>query len=75
MDNFVDSLKLVDNNKEELNLYFDTLWSFIKSGKVKLALDLHIKYNNKNYNIDFKNGFSSNEKGNIGLLLILEVIV
>ena len=32
---------------------------------------MHVKKNNKHYNIDFKSGFGSNEKGNTNRLLVV----
>jgi hypothetical protein len=46
----------------------------VTSGEIKLELDLHFKQNNQFYNIDFKSGFSSNEKGNTNRLLLVATI-
>ena len=43
----------------------------VTSGEIKLELDLHFRLNDTNYNVDFKSGFQSNEKGNTNWLLLV----
>lgn len=71
---FVRELMLKDDEKEQIGIYFDTVWSLVESGGIKLGLDLHFKQNGIYYDIDYKSGFSSNEKGNTNRLLLVASI-
>ena len=44
------------------------------SGEIKLELDLHFEDGVNKINVDFKSGFSSNEKGNTNRLLLVATI-
>lgn len=44
------------------------------SGEIKLELDLHFEDELNKYVVDFKSGFSSNEKGNTNRLLLVASI-
>jgi len=71
---YIDKLTITDKEKLELKKYYEKIWSMVTSGEIKLELDLHFIQNNQFYNIDFKSGFSSNEKGNINRLLLVATI-
>ncbi|MDD5933680.1 MAG: hypothetical protein PUC70_05315 [bacterium] len=68
---FISNLAIEDFKKDVLKGYYDRTFSFIDSGSINLSLDLHIEYESKKYNIDFKSGFNSNEKGNTNRLLLV----
>ena len=63
------SLDIDEKEKENLHNHFNAVWSFVDSGSIQLKLDLHFKDENAIYNVDYKSGFSSNEKGNTNRLL------
>ena len=71
---YIDSLDLSDEIKEELKRHYDVPWTMVDSGGIKLGLDLHFEQNGIHYNCDFKSGFSSNEKGNTNRLLLVASI-
>ncbi len=71
---YIDSLNLDDREKGQLIQYYDKVWSLVTSGEIKLELDLHFRIDGKNYNVDFKSGFQSNEKGNTNRLLLVASI-
>ena len=71
---YIDSLDLPDEIKEELKRHYDVPWTMVDSGGIKLGLDLHFEQNGIHYNCDFKSGFSSNEKGNTNRLLLVASI-
>jgi hypothetical protein len=48
--------------------------SLVLSGEIKLALDMHFSLGEERYNVDFKSGFGSNEKGNTNRLLLVASI-
>lgn len=56
-------------NSKFLKEQFELVWSFVDSGSIQLKLDLHFEQNGFSYNVDYKSGFSSNEKGNTNRLL------
>ncbi|OQQ83006.1 hypothetical protein [Ligilactobacillus salivarius] len=60
----------VEEGNKVFNLY-DEVWNYINSESIQLALDLHFIQDNIYYNIDYKSGFSSNEKGNTNRLLMV----
>lgn len=68
---YIESLNITQDEKNELKKHFDIPWSLVDSGGIKLELDLHFEQNETNYNCDFKSGFSSNEKGNTNRLLLV----
>jgi hypothetical protein len=71
---YINSLNINDDEKNNLLEYYDKVWSLVTSGEIKLELDLHFKVGSKKYNIDFKSGFQSNEKGNTNRLLLVASI-
>jgi hypothetical protein len=71
---YIDSLPLELKEKEELKSYYQKIWLLVDAGEIKLELDMHCKKGDINYNIDFKSGFSSNEKGNTNRLLVVASI-
>ena len=71
---YINGLNLTKDEKSQLLNYYDKVWSLVTSGEIKLELDLHFKITNKNYNVDFKSGFQSNEKGNTNRLLLVASI-
>lgn len=74
IENYIDNLEISNEKKEELKKYYKKVWDLVTSGEIKLELDLHFEQNNIKYNIDFKSGFSSNEKGNTNRLLLVSTI-
>lgn len=71
---YIDSLNLPDEIKDELKRHYDVPWTMVDSGGIKLGLDLHFEQDGIHYNCDFKGGFSSNEKGNTNRLLLVASI-
>ncbi len=71
---YIDSLDLSEEIKEELKRHYDIPWTMVDSGGIKLGLDLHFEQDGIHYNCDFKSGFSSNEKGNTNRLLLVASI-
>ena len=71
---YIDSLTITLKQKKELKKYYNKVWSLVTSGEIKLELDCHFKDSTFQYNIDFKSGFSSNEKGNTNRLLLVATI-
>ena len=74
IETYIDKLTISDTQKAELKKYYEKVWKMVTSGEIKLELDLHFIQNNKFYNIDFKSGFGSNEKGNTNRLLLVATI-
>jgi len=74
VEDFIDNLNLSNTEKDELKKYYQKVWTLVTSGEVKLELDLHFKDEKDFYNVDFKSGFSSNEKGNTNRLLLVASI-
>ena len=72
--NYIDSLKLDQETKDELKRHYAIPWTMVDSGGIKLGLDLHFEQDGIHYNCDFKSGFSSNEKGNTSRLLLVASI-
>lgn len=68
---FINKLPIPNKQKNELKKYYDKVWVLVTSGEIKLELDLHFKDNANKYVVDFKSGFSSNEKGNTNRLLLV----
>jgi hypothetical protein len=71
---YIDKLTIKESEKAELKKYYEKVWNMITSGEIKLELDLHFKQDSQYYNIDFKSGFGSNEKGNTNRLLLVATI-
>ncbi|MDR0908406.1 MAG: hypothetical protein LBM77_01445 [Spirochaetaceae bacterium] len=74
IETYIDKLQIQDEQKSQLKCYYNKVWNMVTSGEIKLELDLHFKQDNVFYNIDFKSGFSSNEKGNTNRLLLVATI-
>lgn len=72
--NYIDSLKLDQETKDELKRHYAIPWTMVDSGGIKLGLDLHFEQDGIHYNCDFKSEFSSNEKGNTNRLLLVASI-
>jgi len=71
---YIKSLPLSTAQKKELCDYYKKVWLLVDAGEIKLELDMHVKINKERYNIDFKSGFGSNEKGNTNRLLVVASI-
>ncbi|MDP3149594.1 MAG: hypothetical protein Q8N83_10750 [Ignavibacteria bacterium] len=71
---YIDSLNITLEEKEELKKYYDKVWSLVTSGEIQLELDLHFISKEQKYVVDFKSGFGSNEKGNTNRLLLVASI-
>lgn len=71
---YIENLNLEDIEKAHLLEYYAKVWSLVTSGEIKLELDLHFRINDAKYNVDFKSGFQSNEKGNTNRLLLVASI-
>lgn len=71
---YIYSLNLSDKEKHQLISYYNKVWGLVTSGEIKLELDLHFRISGINYNVDFKSGFQSNEKGNTNRLLLVASI-
>lgn len=71
---YIESLNLTDSEKQQLLDYYDKVWGLVTSGEIKLELDLHFRIADHKYNVDFKSGFQSNEKGNTNRLLLVASI-
>lgn len=72
--NYIGTLPLQSQEKQELLRYYDKVWLLVTSGDIKLELDLHFESDSVRYNVDFKSGFGSNEKGNTNRLLLVAAI-
>lgn len=71
IEDFINSLKISKKDKKELKQYYQKVWTLVTSGEIKLELDLHFEDRKNKYIVDFKSGFSSNEKGNTNRLLLV----
>lgn len=71
---YIAGLNISDEEKANLLGYYDKVWSLVTSGEIKLELDLHFKLGEEKFNVDFKSGFQSNEKGNTSRLLLVASI-
>ncbi|MEG0835917.1 MAG: hypothetical protein RRY02_09570 [Muribaculaceae bacterium] len=71
IDTLVQGTDLPDFTKNELLQYYSQVWQLIDSGNINLSLDLHFEQNGVFYDVDYKSGFSSNEKGNTNRLLLV----
>lgn len=69
VNNFIDNLSISQNETIKLKTYLSSIWELSESGAINLKEDLHFTKDCKNYVVDFKSGFSSNEKGNVNRLL------
>lgn len=71
IENFIEGLNISTGEKKELKKYYRKVWKLVTSGEIKLELDLHFNDGKHLYVVDFKSGFSSNEKGNTNRLLLV----
>lgn len=71
---YISKLNISDEDKAQLNVYYDKVWGLVSSGEIKLECDLHFKSGSTKYIVDFKSGFGSNEKGNTNRLLLVGTI-
>lgn len=71
LDEFIKRLKISTTEKEELRKYYQKVWTLVTSGEINLELDLHFEDGKNKFVVDFKSGFSSNEKGNTNRLLLV----
>ena len=74
IESFISKLSLDESDKKELLAYYGKIWGLASSGEIKLELDLHFINQGEKFNVDFKSGFSSNEKGNTNRLLLVASI-
>lgn len=74
IEQYIDRLTISPEQKNELKKYYGKVWALVTSGEIKLELDLHFSQNGQRYNVDFKSGFGSNEKGNTNRLLLVATI-
>ena len=71
----VDNLGIEKSEKAKLLQYYQAVWALIDSGgNISLTLDLHFEQYAEYYDVDYKSGFSSNEKGNTNRLLLVASI-
>lgn len=71
----VENLSINEADKNKLLQYYRAIWSLIdNSGNISLTLDLHFEQEEEFYDVDYKSGFSSNEKGNTNRLLLVASI-
>ena len=71
---YIDTLSISQEQKIKLINDYEKLWLVIDSAKISLELDFHATIRGKRFNIDFKSGFASNEKGNTSRLLMVATI-
>lgn len=74
IENYIDELSISPEQKIELKAYYHKVWAMVTSGEIQLELDLHFIQEGQKYNVDFKSGFGSNEKGNTNRLLLVATI-
>lgn len=71
---YIDTLPISEAQRNELINYYEKVWLLVDSGEISLELDFHAIIKGKKFNIDFKSGFGSNEKGNTNRLLMVATI-
>jgi len=74
IEEYIEKLKISQREKSGLKFYYQKVWNLVTSGEIKLELDLHFTEKKTPYVVDFKSGFSSNEKGNTNRLLLVASI-
>lgn len=74
LDEYIGSLGVEEESRTELLSHYDSVWKFASSGEIQLKSDLHFNDGSNEYVVDFKSGFSSNEKGNTNRLLMVASI-
>ena len=71
----VDNLNIGADEKAKLLQYYQAIWALIDNGgNISLTLDLHFEQYKEYFDVDYKSGFSSNEKGNTNRLLLVASI-
>ena len=75
IENYIDQLAITPAQRLDLKRYYQKVWRLAAAGEVQLELDLHfISAAGRKINVDFKSGFSSNEKGNTNRLLMVAAV-
>lgn len=75
INDLVSNLSIDDADKNRLLLYYQSIWALIDAGgNINLTLDLHFEQEEEFFDVDYKSGFSSNEKGNTNRLLLVASI-
>ena len=74
INDYISHLNISEEEKEQLNIYYNKVWKLVTSGEIKLECDLHFIDKDTKYVVDFKSGFGSNEKGNTNRLLLVGAI-
>lgn len=71
----INCLNIDKDKKIQLLRYYQAIWALIDNGgNISLTLDLHFEQLDEFYDVDYKSGFSSNEKGNTNRLLLVASI-
>jgi hypothetical protein len=71
----VENLDIGVAEKTKLLQYYQAIWALIENGgNISLTLDLHFEQYREYFDVDYKSGFSSNEKGNTNRLLLVASI-
>ncbi len=68
-DFLIRKLNISNSDKNELLNNYQDVWKLVDSSNINLNLDLHFYQDDVYYDVDYKSGFSSNEKGNTNRLL------
>lgn len=72
INNLIRDLAICDSEKTKLFKYYQAIWALIDNGgSISLSLDLHFEQFEEFFDVDYKSGFSSNEKGNTNRLLLV----
>lgn len=71
MKNLLDRVSISESEENDIYSKYLDVWKYINSESIQLPLDLHFKQGEKYYDVDYKSGFSSNEKGNTNRLLMV----
>lgn len=74
MKSLLNGLSISKAEKNDIFSRYLDVWKYINSESIQLPLDLHFKQGEKYYDVDYKSGFSSNEKGNTNRLLMVAEI-
>jgi len=74
IEEYILKLNINEDERSQLNKYYNKVWGLVTSGEIKLELDLHFIYEKQKFVVDFKSGFGSNEKGNTNRLLLVASI-
>lgn len=71
---YINSLDITDEQRQELGERIRKIFELSESGAINLKEDLHFEADGTKYVVDYKSGFSSNEKGNVNRLLLVAKI-